>query len=162
MRNFCAAAQRGLLAAANLLLVGAALAGDPPAPLIPAVPKAKGEACVEPTEVMRRSHMEFILHERDETVHGGIRGRKHSLQGCIDCHVSAKPDDSYPSAASEEHFCNACHAYAAVKIDCFECHADHPVNAAGYQPMARTRAAAGPKGLLAPMLESLFVEGNPQ
>jgi hypothetical protein len=23
-----------------------------------------------------------------------------------------------------QHFCAECHAYASVKIDCFECHAD--------------------------------------
>ena len=29
-------------------------------------------------------------------------------------------------AASDTNFCVSCHAYAAVKIDCFECHATKP------------------------------------
>ena len=42
----------------------------------PDVAEAEGK-CVEPTDVMRRDHMEFILHQRDETVHEGIRTSKH-------------------------------------------------------------------------------------
>ena len=41
-----------------------------------------------------------------------------SLKGCIDCHASSKTG----SVLGEEGFCSSCHAYAAVKIDCFECH----------------------------------------
>lgn len=120
---------KSLLRVAGLfaLLSAPVLAGDVPAPKIPPVPAEKGEQCVEPTDVMRRSHMEFILHERDETVYGGIRGRKHSLEGCIDCHVSKDENGNYPSSESEEHFCSSCHTYAAVKIDCFQCHVDYPV-----------------------------------
>ena len=47
----------------------------------------KGEVCVEPTEVMRKYHMDFLLHQRDKTVHQGIRTKNHSLVNCIDCHV---------------------------------------------------------------------------
>lgn len=79
----------------------------------------KGERCVEPTAVMRRDHMRFLEHQRDATVHGGIRGAKHSLKGCIDCHASTKTG-SVGQASSD--FCVACHQYAAVKVDCFECH----------------------------------------
>ena len=31
--------------------------------------------------------LRFILHQRDETVHRGIRTTKYSLRGCIDCHA---------------------------------------------------------------------------
>ena len=41
---------------------------------------------------MRRNHMELIKHQRDATVHDGIRGTKHSLAGCIDCHVVPRAD----------------------------------------------------------------------
>jgi hypothetical protein len=68
--------------------------------------------------------MKYILHQRDETMHQGIRTKQHSLEECIDCHVSSAPDA--PRASSEQHFCNSCHSYAAVRIDCFECHADRP------------------------------------
>lgn len=102
-------------------------AGDPILPEIPAAQSRFSEAqgCVEPTEEMRRNHMEYILHKRDETMHKGIRTRQHSLNECINCHVSDAPDA--PRVSSEKHFCNSCHTYAAVKIDCFQCHADRPV-----------------------------------
>ncbi|MBI5718098.1 MAG: Hdr-like menaquinol oxidoreductase cytochrome c subunit [Burkholderiales bacterium] len=80
----------------------------------------KGERCVEDTANMRRNHMRFLEHQRDATVHGGIRGTKHSLKGCIDCHASRT---SGSVAAAPGDFCVSCHAYAAVKVDCFDCHA---------------------------------------
>ena len=86
--------------------------------------KAKSEQCVEPTPDMRKNHMEYILHQRDLTMHKGIRTKQHSLNECINCHVSAAPDA--PRHTSEEHFCSSCHSFAAVRIDCFQCHADRP------------------------------------
>jgi hypothetical protein len=99
---------------------------DVPYPDIPQVPKAKAEQCVEPTEVMRRDHMEFILHQRDETMHRGIRTKRHSLSECISCHVNPGPDGSFPRVSDAQHFCASCHAYASVNIDCFQCHSDVP------------------------------------
>ena len=83
------------------------------------------QGCVEPTEEMRSNHMEYILDQRDATVHEGIRTTQYSLNECINCHVSDAADA--PRADSENHFCNSCHTYAAVSIDCFQCHADRPV-----------------------------------
>ena len=83
------------------------------------------QGCVEPTEEMRTNHMEYILDQRDATMHEGIRTTQYSLNECIDCHVSDAPDA--PRIDSEKHFCNSCHTYAAVSIDCFQCHADRPV-----------------------------------
>ena len=103
--------------------------GDVPYPSIPQVPTTKAEQCVEPTEVMRRSHMEFILHQRDETMHRGIRTEKHSLKECISCHVNPGPDGQYPRVSSDQHFCATCHTYASVTIDCFQCHSDIPEKA---------------------------------
>ena len=40
---------------------------------------------------MRERHWEFILHQRDETVHKGIRTTRHSLKNCLECHV--QPDE---------------------------------------------------------------------
>jgi hypothetical protein len=88
----------------------------------PVLEKAKGEKCVEETSVMRKRHPDFLKHQRDDTVHGGIRGAKHSLAGCVECHASAK-DGSV--LGSPQHFCQGCHEYTAVKLDCFECHASH-------------------------------------
>ncbi len=110
----------------TLLSQSLAVKGDVPYPDIPQVPKTKAEQCVEPTEVMRRSHMEFILHQRDETMHRGIRTEKHSLKECISCHVNPGPDGQYPRVSSDQHFCAACHTYTSVTIDCFQCHSDIP------------------------------------
>lgn len=78
----------------------------------------KGDKCVEPEEVMLRDHMKFILHQRDKTMHEGIRTTKYSLKNCVDCHADAKTG----SVLGKEGFCSSCHVYASVKIDCFECH----------------------------------------
>jgi hypothetical protein len=67
--------------------------------------------------------MELLKHQRDATTHQGIRTRKHSLNGCIECHASRKTNSV---AGSDQNFCQSCHSYAAVKLDCFECHASKP------------------------------------
>ena len=73
----------------------------------PFIPKAQRrysdtQGCVEPTDEMRTNHMEYILDQRDATVHEGIRTKQYSLTECINCHVSAAPDA--PHADSEKHF----------------------------------------------------------
>ncbi len=107
--------------------------------LLPAVPEAQDrysatQGCVEPTAEMRRNHMEYILHQRDETVHRGIRTKQYSLEQCINCHVSDAPDA--PRYKNDEHFCSSCHSYAAVRIDCFQCHADRPVKTPGMNSLS--------------------------
>ena len=42
----------------------------------PEVPMGRGAQCVEPIEIMRRDHFEFIKHQRDQTVYHGIRGTR--------------------------------------------------------------------------------------
>lgn len=112
--------------AAGLLLPVAAADG-----LAPVIPEAQdrfspAQGCVEPTDEMRKNHMNYILHERDETVHEGIRGTRHSLAKCINCHVPPRSGSQKVRVDSEEHFCSSCHTYAAVNIDCFQCHSDQP------------------------------------
>lgn len=97
-------------------------AGD----LMPSVPKGKGEQCVEPTADMRKNHMEYMLHQRDDTMHRGIRTSKHSLKECIECHNAPGKDGKVARVGDKDHFCSSCHTYAAVNVDCFECHADKP------------------------------------
>jgi len=112
-----------LLAAVLLVLVGNAAVAAEPAGRTPkpAIEPAKAlTQCIAPTEVMRRDHPKMLKHQRDETVHGGIRGAAASLKGCIDCHAGAA---THSVAKAPGDFCVSCHAYAAVKIDCFECHA---------------------------------------
>jgi len=121
------------------LLLGISMPGQAGDSLLPEVPAAQSrfsdaQGCVEPTAEMRKNHMEYILHQRDETMHRGVRTKQYSLVECINCHVSDEPDA--PRVSSEEHFCNSCHSYAAVSIDCFQCHADRPVktSATGMTP----------------------------
>ena len=82
------------------------------------------DQCVEPVEVMRRDHMKFLDHQRDVTVIDGERDSKYSLVGCINCHNPASASGEVIRYPDPQHFCADCHAYASVKIDCFECHAD--------------------------------------
>ena len=107
-----------------------AVAGTPK----PDIPKAaKGEQCVEETSFMRKNHMELLLHQRDKTVHEGIRTKKHSLKECFTCHVVKDASNKPVTVKDPKHFCRECHDYAAVKVDCFQCHSsvpgEDPVNA---------------------------------
>lgn len=104
----------------------AAEAGQGSGIFVPAPPKGKGESCVAETDFMRRYHMTVLNHQRDDTVHDGIRTEQFSLKGCIECHAVNGPDAKPVSIQSPKHFCRTCHDYAAVKIDCFECHASRP------------------------------------
>jgi hypothetical protein len=99
----------------------------------PQLDRARSGPCVEDPKVMRRTHMDLLRHDRDATVHRGIRDRKESLAGCVACHASADGR----VLGSPRHFCQGCHAYAAVKIDCFECHTSRA------PAPARTAAAEG-------------------
>ncbi len=101
----------------------AASAGAP----MPDIPKAiKGKQCVEETSFMRKNHMELLLHQRDNTMHRGIRTKKHSLKNCFTCHVVKDANGQVLLVKSPKHFCRECHDYAAVQIDCFECHSSVP------------------------------------
>ena len=91
------------------------------------IPEAtKGKTCVEPIPEMRKNHMEYLLHKRDLTMHEGQRTKKHSLKECISCHVKKDKVVEYISINKEGQFCQSCHSYAAVSIDCFGCHATKP------------------------------------
>jgi hypothetical protein len=87
---------------------------------------AQSEHCVEPTEFMRRNHMEVIRHQRDTTVYGGIRSTKHSLAGCVQCHVGYDANHQPVPVNADNQFCAKCHRYAAVQLNCFDCHATVP------------------------------------
>lgn len=95
----------------------------------PDIPKGKGDKCVAPTDVIRQTHMHLLLHKRDQTMHEGIRTKQYSLRECLNCHVQPDKNGKYPSIESKKHFCNACHSYAAVTIDCFQCHVAKPDDA---------------------------------
>ncbi|WP_299875172.1 hypothetical protein [uncultured Cocleimonas sp.] len=77
---------------------------------------------------MRKNHMDELMHKRDETVYNGIRTKKYSLNACINCHVPEQHNGEVLRHTNPEHFCSTCHGYVAAKLDCFQCHVDHPVN----------------------------------
>ncbi len=83
---------------------------------------------------MRRDHMRLLIHQRDETVIQGIRDEPFSLAECVECHVQVADNGDALRIDAEGQFCQSCHAYAAVKIDCFGCHAAVPDQAAAGHP----------------------------
>ena len=112
----------------------------------PAKPTTADE-CVEPVEIMRRDHMKFLDHQRDVTVIDGERDSKYSLVGCMNCHNPASETGEVIRYEDPRHFCADCHAYASVKIDCFECHADR-----GLDKIDQSRLAWEHNGLTAETL----------
>ncbi len=109
----------------GLMLLSTPAMAETPFPTVHE-PSDESLKCIQPEDEMRRNHMKYILHERDETMHEGIRGEAEGLSSCIDCHVEPNEKGEIAGIESKEHFCNACHQYAAVQIDCFQCHADRP------------------------------------
>jgi hypothetical protein len=118
---------RGVRALVALVLcacaIGGALAADTSVSRVPrpTVAIATPGKCVEDTAFMLRNHMELLKHHRDRTVHEGVRTTQHSLANCVNCH--ANPQTGRVTGSSDA-FCESCHRYAAVKLDCFECHTD--------------------------------------
>ncbi|RDH81084.1 MAG: hypothetical protein DIZ80_13275 [endosymbiont of Galathealinum brachiosum] len=102
-----------------------AFAGEKPsfAPKVPHPTNGTTE-CVQPEDEMKKNHMNYILHQRDETMHNGIRTETYSLKKCINCHV---PENSTARFGDDKHFCSSCHNFTGVSIDCFQCHMDRPM-----------------------------------
>ncbi|WP_456418071.1 cytochrome c3 family protein [Thiolapillus sp.] len=115
---FLASAVLGLVVGPGSVLAGEAVEGTAKAD--------KLEQCVEPTAVMRRNHFTFIKHQRDLTVRQGIRGSKHSLAGCVDCHARKDASGKAVPVDAPGQFCAGCHEYVAASLDCFSCHSAVP------------------------------------
>lgn len=111
---------------------GKEAAGRTPVPVVAVDRAEQGEKCVRDTEWMRRNHMTLLKHQRDDTMYKGVRGTDGALRGCIDCHAGKKTGTVTGSA---DAFCQGCHTYAAVSLDCWECHT----------PRATPKATAGAK-----------------
>jgi len=89
--------------------------------------KASGmDACVAPSEEMRRYHMLYLKHDRVETVRKGVRGLKYSLSDCVDCHAAEDEKGGYQPVDAEGQFCDSCHNVTAVTLACFQCHRTTP------------------------------------
>lgn len=141
MRGLAAIRALAMRLAASFLLLAvlavapAAAEGAGRVPL-PSVPKAaKGDACVADTAFMRKNHMKMLMHQRDATMHEGIRTPQFSLKECFTCHQTPGADGKAITVADPKHFCRSCHDYAAVRVDCFECHASRLEGAAGKAAM---------------------------
>lgn len=123
---------------------------------IPVHPEGKGDKCVRDTAYMRRHHMDELKHQRNETMRKGIRTKEMSLQNCIDCHASKETN----SVLGKDGFCQSCHSYAAVKLDCFECHASKPKAATRFHPVvSKNEQQGGVAGLAGKMRQE--IEANP-
>lgn len=90
-----------------------------------------GGQCVRETDWMRRHHMELISHDRNITVHQGVRTLDGSLAGCVSCHANKNGAGvPIPVTAMQgpggTQFCAGCHEYTGVSMDCFTCHSDVP------------------------------------
>ncbi|MFP4279117.1 MAG: sulfur reduction protein DsrJ [Halochromatium sp.] len=120
---------KGVLLASWVVALGmgsAACAEEVGDYVLPSSKAASLDHCVEPTEYMRRNHFELIRHQRDATVYGGIRGNDHGLSGCVSCHVGYDERDTPIEINAKGQFCRSCHDYAAVQMNCFDCHATVP------------------------------------
>lgn len=120
------AALVGLIGLARAGMSGARAADGATSSAAPVPARGRGDRCIAPTDWMRRNHMVALKHKRDQTVHEGVRTSEQSLKGCIDCHAVKGADGKAVTVDSPQHFCRTCHDYAAVSIDCFECHASRP------------------------------------
>ncbi|MCB1759035.1 MAG: sulfur reduction protein DsrJ [Gammaproteobacteria bacterium] len=114
----------GVLLAGALTLIGGLASGD--SAVTPGSRAAGMDACVAPTDVMRRNHMEFLKHDRDRTVRKGVRDIEYSLAACIGCHAAEKGNGDYHPVNDEGQFCSGCHEYVAVSLTCFQCHSKKP------------------------------------
>ena len=108
---------------------GSALAGEASRVPRPVINTESGAPCVADTAFMKKNHMELIKHQRDDTVHRGMRVPKFSLKGCVNCHAGKT---THSVIKEPTDFCRSCHTYAGVTLDCFECHnaTATPANAA--------------------------------
>lgn len=143
---------------ALLLAASFAVQAEPartPRPVIE--PAAKGTKCVADADFMRRNHMEVLKHQRDGTVRTGDRAGQFSLKACIQCHASQQTQSV---VQAETNFCVSCHSYAAVKIDCFECHAAKPqAQGAAFHPVIPAGPGAAGAMRLSAQVRQLAREG---
>ncbi len=121
--------QKRLVVLLGMVLLSVPSIGLSQAGLSEVVPGSRAaglDACVAPTEDMRRNHMEHLLHKRDKTMRQGIRTLEFSLNECVSCHVAKNDTGQFTPIADEGQFCQSCHKRVGQKIDCFQCHRTTP------------------------------------
>jgi hypothetical protein len=87
----------------------------------PTIAQAKGGHCVRDDAYIMRHHPDMLRHQRDNTLRLGIRAGDFNLMRCMECHSNNAAD---PAELKTD--CDNCHAYAAVHLDCWDCHAKRP------------------------------------
>lgn len=113
----------------------------------PTIAQAKGDHCIKDEGFMIRNHPDLLKHQRDDTMRRGIRAGDFSLKRCMECHAG---ENSSHAAQTD---CDTCHAYAAVKLDCWDCHAKKP---------GKARPAPVQAAQPSPMMTSVQSGGQPQ
>ena len=142
-----------ILLAMSLVMSGTALAGNIGPEL--KINRANGDECVLPADEMRKDHMKHLDHQRDDTMHNGVRTKKFSLKECINCHANKDEEGKYIPVNAPGEFCQSCHTYTSVKLDCFECHATKPRDTA-FHPIVTDRMKAFADQHDAPKTKSLL------
>lgn len=141
---------------AAIAIAAPAAAQQVPAGSGPAIPRASGEPHAEGNAYMRRWHMSMMKHDRDKTMYQGQRDVTASIGECFDCHTVRNEAGTPVTVADERHFCRVCHDYAAVQVDCFDCHrstpadfeepaphaANDPAHRSGHRPAQRSAKAS--------------------
>ena len=89
-------------------------------PAITGLAAIEGQAsCVEPAEYMRAEHMQLLNTWRTDSVRFGATiytsstGVAYEISlkdSCLHCH------------SNRTQFCDSCHTYAAVDLNCWNCH----------------------------------------
>lgn len=105
------------------------------------IQESSGEQCVLPAAEIRRQHPDLLKHDRIQTLREGVRAQadgsilKGSLKQCVNCHA-IKVDEQFIRTDNDDHFCVSCHKYAAVSIDCFQCHRDIPEGSGDFHALS--------------------------
>ncbi len=117
-------------------------ASDDLGPEITLPESSKGKSCVLPSAQIRREHPDLLKHDRIQTLREGVRAQADgsdldgSLKQCINCHAIKDDSDKYVRIDNDQHFCVSCHLYAAVTIDCFQCHRDIPEGSSNFHALS--------------------------
>lgn len=149
-----------LLAASAVAVASSGDSGEQAGAAAPAHASAPAGKCVRDEAYMKRNHMDELKHHRDDTLRKGIRTKEMSLQGCVDCHADKRTN----SVLGKDGFCQKCHSYAGVSLDCFECHSSKPKSATPFHPVvsrgAKSTGASGLAGQMKQEMQSNPVEQN--
>jgi hypothetical protein len=88
----------------------------------PEIAMAKAAHCIRDDEYMIRHHPDMLKHQRVDTLRRGIRSGDFSLKHCMECHSNYQTAGNGPIKTD----CDNCHEFAAVELDCWDCHAKRP------------------------------------